>query len=300
MIYWGTDLHLEWIGKDNFRKLCKQWPINKKDILFITGDISNYSVDNNFIDYLKIMINILNIPIYFVLGNHDFWGGRIGSIIANTIENISNKNNDSKISKEMGFNKDEHLDIGSSLLHYLDNEEYINISKYNRDTYIIGTSGWYDISAGAKENTTVWLNDFDLITDFALAYYKPRLFESVKKIAARFNNEFDNKLNTFLNKHGDEHCKLFILTHVPPYEDSAKYNMKPTDSNFLPLFTNIQLGKIIDKLKDYPNIEVTVLCGHTHCYAHYQPAKNIVVIAQGAEYKYPKIEELNIYPIRAK
>ena len=70
---WATDIHLDFLGDDNKRLiefaegLVRESPTG----LFLTGDLS---VTQKLVYHLSAIERVVQRPIYFVLGNHDFYG----------------------------------------------------------------------------------------------------------------------------------------------------------------------------------------------------------------------------------
>jgi len=70
---WLTDIHLNFLD-DLEPEQSLETIADKADAFAITGDIGE---SPDITGYLKLMESILRKPIYFVLGNHDFYRGSI-------------------------------------------------------------------------------------------------------------------------------------------------------------------------------------------------------------------------------
>ena len=70
---WLTDIHLDFLPEHE-RLEFLETVAAQADAVAITGDISE---SPSIIDILKEMESVLQVPIYFVLGNHDFYRGSI-------------------------------------------------------------------------------------------------------------------------------------------------------------------------------------------------------------------------------
>lgn len=66
---WLTDIHLNFL-EDSERRRFLETVATQADALAISGDIGE---SPSSIGYLQEMEEILRKPIYFVLGNHDFY-----------------------------------------------------------------------------------------------------------------------------------------------------------------------------------------------------------------------------------
>jgi 3',5'-cyclic-AMP phosphodiesterase len=74
---WFTDLHLNFLSDKDAKAFCAALASTEADCFAISGDIGEArSVQR----YLRLLENSLQRPIYFVLGNHDFYGGSIASV----------------------------------------------------------------------------------------------------------------------------------------------------------------------------------------------------------------------------
>jgi len=125
---WVTDPHIDFCSEGTLRKFYKS--INEADIsgVLITGDISNNSEK-----YLpKIEANI-RWPIYFVLGNHDFYG--------------------SSFEKVRKLAVSELFEGG---MYYLSTGMIVELGP---GTCLIGHDGWYDARLG-ETRSNMEMNDW--------------------------------------------------------------------------------------------------------------------------------------------
>ena len=64
---WATDIHLNFLAGIDRRRFLES--VNgQADALVVTGDIAE---SNNLGEILRQMAAVLDMPVYFVLGNHD-------------------------------------------------------------------------------------------------------------------------------------------------------------------------------------------------------------------------------------
>ena len=138
---WVTDPHLEFLTDDastraQFLQELRQEPA---DAIQITGDITNAA---NLKTELERLAQ-LDGPVYFILGNHDFYGGTItGS---------------SDIAKKVAKDYRERL-------IYLDDTWIVRLT--NTAT-LTGVNGFADSLAGKGSKTKARINDFFHIQNFA-------------------------------------------------------------------------------------------------------------------------------------
>jgi len=134
---WLADIHLNFL-EDNLRKIFYQRIIKTHcDAVLISGDIGEaFSVAA----YLKEMSNQIKKPIYFVLGNHDYYSGEINEVRAQMVS----------LSKK------------EPLLYWL---PVCGVQNLTQNTMLVGQDGWADGRYGNYTNSRVKLRDSRLIVD---------------------------------------------------------------------------------------------------------------------------------------
>ena len=272
---WVTDIHLNFLDVKKRRDFYQEILSETADAVLISGDISE-APDVEF--HLKEMANEINIPIYFVLGNHDFY---LGSI--------------EQVRKEMT-----ELTKDSSLLVWLgtDLKNYDPLLK--EGIVILGKDSFADGRYGDYEHTRVRLNDHRYIKEFSdlsifawdLDYdYRGHLLKKMQKLADRDAKDLHAHLNEAIEKYHPK--KIIVLVHVPPFEEACLFEGQRTTGFYLPFYSSKVTGKVLLKVaKKHKDIEFLVLCGHTHSQAIFQPLQNLTVKVGEAVYGRPKIEEV--------
>ncbi|MBC8503965.1 MAG: metallophosphoesterase [Anaerolineales bacterium] len=76
-ISWLTDIHLEFLGTDEALEFIDKTAASVPDIVLIGGDAGTA---RNLEFFLSAFDEQMRCPIYFVLGNHDFYNGSIKQI----------------------------------------------------------------------------------------------------------------------------------------------------------------------------------------------------------------------------
>jgi predicted MPP superfamily phosphohydrolase len=71
---WLTDLHLNFVEDGQIDELAEEIRETDPAGLLIGGDLGEAS---SWESYLHRLDELLAIPIYFVLGNHDYYGGSL-------------------------------------------------------------------------------------------------------------------------------------------------------------------------------------------------------------------------------
>src|SRR5438067_1530937 len=77
---WITDPHFNFVQDDEVEAFCRSVAEGKPDAVLLGGDIGEAP---NVCVYLNTLEALLDCPIYFVLGNHDFYRDSIRTVRAN-------------------------------------------------------------------------------------------------------------------------------------------------------------------------------------------------------------------------
>jgi len=237
------------------------------DFIVVGGDISN---GVNIVKHLQGMAKAWDVPIYFVLGNHDYYSdsrfrpmkmAKVKKQVAGAVKNLPN-------------------------MEWLDQH---GVVKLTDKTALVGSGLWCDWRAGFKDKSTVWLNDYILIDDLVSHPYKEserqKLMRKVQKLAADHTDQLMKHFQEALDQ-GFEN--IIVVTHVPPFHEGSFYNGVVQDDDWAPHFVCTVAG---DQLKaaaqKNPDVKVKVLCGHTHGQGKADILPNLHVINGPAKYRNP-------------
>ncbi len=264
-LIWLTDIHLNFLDLEMRTHFYQQLQESPGSQILITGDIAEAP---SITDILKEMAHAVQNPIYFVLGNHDYYRGQID-----------------QVKQEMS-----ELTQSEDLLYWLpaSGPQYLG-----NNIVLLGEDGWADGRYGDYTNSRVVLNDSKLIVDLfhskILGSYP--LLEKMQQLADKDAQQLKTSLNQALVKHSPK--KIIILTHVPPVKEACLYQGKITSDDFLPFFASQATGDVLTEVaKENTEVEFLVLCGHTHHKAHCQPYNNLTINVGHAEYMHPEIQEV--------
>ena len=228
--------------------------------LLLTGDIDNgLSISEG----LTELVGLMDVPVHFVLGNHDYYHRSIASV------------------------REEMVDITSTepRLVWLSNADPTRVSD---GVVLVGHDGWADGTAGIGiESSPVRLNDELLIDEQAACTDRAELARLVKRLA----DEGTGHLKRLLDGLDRETHHVILATHVPPFETACLHKGRPSGADFLPHFCNPSLGDmLVEHVEAHPGRRITVLAGHTHDRAFDQPHPQIDVHVAGAAYGAPAVE----------
>lgn len=263
-IAWLTDIHLNFLENDARIKFYKSITETDANTILITGDIAEA---NDVCEILSEFSAYTNMPIYFVLGNHDYYSGSINNVREEILTLCAKNTN----------------------LIWLGKPEVIAL---NNHTVLVGHDGWADARYGDFDHSPVNLNDSRLIAELFQAFLlnKSALKSQMQKLADADAEILEHTLNDAINA---KHKKVIIATHVPPFPECSWHKDKPSDQNWLPYFASKATGDVISAIaQKHPGIEFLVLCGHTHTRSVAKISSNLEVRAGAAEYYRPAIQEL--------
>jgi predicted MPP superfamily phosphohydrolase len=261
---WCTDIHLDHLTQPALMKYAQSLKDSRVDGLFLTGDISN---SNKLLEHLGFIEAAFRRPIYYVLGNHDYYGGNIFEVRrqVHAVNSVS-----------------EHL-------RWLNDLSYIPLTA---STAVVGHDGWYDALYGDAPGSPVVLNDWRHIGEFYRATEgnltrKDRIIDESRKLAHEAVTHLHNGIKGAVRYHNN----IIILTHVPPFAEAHIYNNRQGDKDYLPWFTSKMCGDMLrSAAKAFPKARFTVLSGHTHGAYRGTPFEpNLEVMVGGAEYGQPRI-----------
>lgn len=275
LVLWATDVHLDHLPAREAafefgRALAREQP--EAVGLVVTGDIGEApSVER----ILKDLVRGFSHPVYFVLGNHDYYRGSFDAVDRAVLSTCQT----------------------TARLHWLDRE----VIPLSDAVALVGVNGWYDAGYGDR-NSDLELNDFSLIEDLFAAQDDSRaaLLRTCAERARGQAVAFEQRLERLAEQ--GQLKSVVVATHVPPFQAAAWHEGKPSDHRWAPFFSNKVLGEaLLQYAGRYPNIDYTVLCGHTHGSGCYRASENLTVYTGRAQYGAPELAGfLDIAPTSAR
>lgn len=263
---WLTDIHLNFLNEATREKFYHQILETNCDAILISGDIAEAP---SLSDLLGEMASQIKKPIYFVLGNHDYYRGQINKV----------REEVSTLTKE------------KELLFWLPAS---GMQVLNKNTILVGQDGWADGRLGDYLNSRVSLNDSRMIADLFQEKIlgKFQLLEKMRELADVDAMQLQSDL---LHAVTQNPKKVIVLTHVPPFKEACLHKGQSSEDDWLPYFSSKIIGDVLTQsAKDSPSIEFLVLCGHTHSEAYYKPWHNLTIKTGKAEYYQPAMQEVII------
>lgn len=259
---WATDCHLDFLQDDQARliKFAESLVVQNPAGIFLTGDIS---VARKLIFHMSAIEKVVQRPVYFILGNHDYYG-------ADT----------EQVRKAM-----RELTNASGFLRYMPTMEYFALTP---TTAVVGHDGWYDGLYGDAQGSTFGMLDWTSIGNFVqIRGNKASILVEARKLA----HEGVLHVHNGIKKAVRYHKSVVVLTHYPPFPQCHVHEGKPGEKNAMPWFTSKMMGDLLLQASSaYPAVNFTVLCGHTHGEWSGQITPNLKVLVGGAEYYAPKLQ----------
>lgn len=269
---WMTDIHLNFLGPNNRQRFYKELN-NGADIAFITGDIAEAT---SVVSMLEEMLASFKKPIYFVLGNHDFYDGSVASV------------------------REELRKLPLKLI-YMNQSSAVHFGK----TILVGIDGFADGREGDFYNSDVKMNDHFYIEDYSdqcesgrsrLVWYdtgvRAKIAVKMKELADADAAHLDKEIRSAI-AFAPETNRCIVLTHIPPFKENALYRGNPSDKHHLPFYVSKATGDVLLKVaEDYPQVQFDVYCGHSHSASLHKHADNLIVECGAADYLSPQIQKL--------
>ena len=257
-VAWLTDLHLNFLTSPQIDAFYETVSAREPDVVLVGGDIGDAST---FVSSLGALETKLQLPIYFVLGNHDFYGSSIAD----------------------GRRTAAQLAERSRWLSWLPDAGVVELAP---GTGLVGHGAWADGRLGKAAQSLVMLNDYVWIQDFVALNLQER-FAKLNELGDEAARYFESVLPRALERY--EH--VIVLTHVPPFKDACWHQGKISDEDWLPHFCCSVVGDVLIALmREHSARRLSVLCGHTHGVGEAEILPNLTVRTGGAVYRKPSVQ----------
>jgi len=255
---WATDIHLNFVDERHRFSFAESVSAHDPDIVLLGGDLAEA---DTVVPYLQELEDWITKPIYFVLGNHDFYRGSIRSV-RESISELTRK---------------------SDHLFWLNTAGVVSIGE---DTSLVGHDSWADGNLGDYWKSSVVLNDFLLIEEFLPLGKRERL-DLLQTLADEAAAHFERVLpEAFANSRS-----VVLLTHVPPFRQACWHEGKISSDDFLPFFATKVVGDVLKSVMElHPDKHLRVFCGHTHGGGAADILPNLRVYTGGAQYGDPRAQ----------
>ena len=259
-IAWLTDIHLNFLLAHQVDEFLASVAQARPDAVVVSGDIGE---SHNICNYLERMQELIPAPIYFVLGNHDYYHGSIAEV----------------------RNRVALFCADRPRLHFLTRADVLPLTAH---VGIVGHDGWADGRAGDYQRSMVSMLDYKVITEL-VPHQKQTRWEVLKSLGSEAASHLHRVLPLAFETFRD----VLLLTHTPPLREACWHEGRISDDHWAPHFTCLAVGEaILEIMAARPDKRLTVLCGHTHGAGECQPLANLQILTGGAVYGQPKISRV--------
>jgi predicted phosphohydrolase len=272
---WCTDIHLDNVIDVDIRALCSRILDVGAQGVFLTGDIST---GPDVVGHLRRLRQCLGkLPIYFVAGNHDYYGTSVSR----------------------GRQALRELGAGSGLC-YMPCQPHVRLTKA---TALVGHDGWYDCRNGDPGMTDFLMSDWSQIGEFAAGWIMPpgiygndsrgdpgRFAEHVVRTARSLAQEGAAHVTLGVESAcAAGHKNVLVLTHFPPFVEAVQGDRRQPGS--LPWYSSRTMGEaLLRAAETHPRTQFTVLCGHTHTQCSVRLLSNLTCHVGKASYGSPAVQ----------
>lgn len=231
-LLWLTDLHLNRAADEDRTRLLNELSNRDYDAAVITGDIATAT---SVCDHLESLATACHPrPVYFVLGNHDFYGAPMSQTYARV----------ASLCRAI-----------PSLIH-LQNTGPVCLGRH---AILIGHHAWPDARSGYGSNTVIDNPDHWQIPDFQNLSREER-YRKMEVLGRQATNAIRIDLLAALR----QRKHVVVVTHVPPFPSTVHYNGRICGDTHMPHFANISLGAMLIAIAKHYQQRITVISGHTH------------------------------------
>jgi len=257
MLAWATDVHLDFLEAPERRAFGERLGATGCWAVLLTGDISDQRALGR---HLIEVAEHAGVPVFFVLGNHDYYHGSVAS----------------------GRDLARAVCAKAPQLTWLHAAGVVSLQP---SVALVGVDGWGDARLGAPDTTPILLNDFRFIEELA--------FQLAPERNARLRELGDESaavLAPTLEAALRDHARVIVATHIPPFAEACWHEGALSNDDWLPFFTCDAVGDVVLRAADaYPDKQLEVYCGHTHSPGVARLRPNLVVHTGGARYGHPDL-----------
>lgn len=272
-LVWCTDIHLDHLWEaifvdgrtDGSRRpsevkvanFCQKIMDKNPDSVLITGDISIAPLLETHLGWLEK--HIPGIPIFFVLGNHDFYDGSIVEVR----EHIKKFNG------------------ADNRLVWLNTQSVVSLTE---KTALVGHDGWYDGGYSDWFKSRLVMTEYHVTREFRFKHPMV-VFETLQELASQCANHIDLHLPVAAQTHKN----VLFATHVPAFRSNSRApDRRLSDSQWLPNMSPKKAGDALVKVAEaFPKVDFTCLSGHTHTAWEERYLPNLKEITGASRYGNP-------------
>lgn len=251
---WASDVHFDFVEPEDVEAWCARIRAAQVEGLLLGGDIATAG---SVLFWVERCAELLERPLYFVLGNHDYYRGSVAQV------------------REAAARL-------PAPVHWLPAREPLELAP---GLALVGHGGWGDARVGDWEATPVVLNDYLLIEELAAAQ---REKGPLGQLLRDYGSDAARTLGPGLRAAAAAYERVLVLTHVPPFREACWHEGQTSNDDWAPGFVCGALGELLHEVAlEHPRCQLTVLCGHTHSPGSALLGRNLVAHTLGAAYARP-------------
>lgn len=261
IVAWASDLHLDHVSRpalEGFLGRVREVG-GSAALLLLGGDISS---GLHLISHLSALLDAAAPgPVRLVLGNHEAYHDSLAGVRQRVGELVARSH---------------------GRLVLLDGAAPESLGE---GVWLTGVGGWGDARAGGTARP-VPLNDEELIDELSQA----RAQGCLSELLGRLGQEAALALACSLEGIPADARRVLVLTHVPPFAGAAWHRGRPSEPAFQQRFCWAAGGEVLSAfVASRPEVEVVVLCGHTHGGGFLKVSASLSVVTAPAEYGAPRL-----------
>jgi predicted phosphohydrolase len=249
--------HQRRYSESKVRNFCDDIRDTKPNSVLITGDISIAPMVELHLGWMEKYLP--DLPIYFVLGNHDYYDGSFLNLRGSI----------------------KKLDGTNGRLVWLNTQGVVALTE---KTALVGHDGWYDGGYGNWHASRLIMNDYHVIQEMRL---KPQdvIYAKMQELA----QECADHINTHVREAAKTFPKVLFATHVPAFRNNSRApDGRPSDPSWLPNMSSKKAGDaLVQAAMNHRDVQFTCLSGHTHTKWEESYLPNLKEITGDAEYGVP-------------
>lgn len=271
---WCTDIHLDRLlehvplangmydgtrrySESKVKTFCEKVLARSPDSVLITGDISVAPMIETHLGWLEKYIP--DVPIYFVLGNHDFYGGSIVEVRE----------------RLQGY------DGTKGRLIWLNTQGVVSLTK---NTALVGHDGWYDGGYGDWFKSRLVMTEYHIVQEFRFKHPMV-VFEIMQELSKQCADHIDQHVQAAAQTHRN----VLFATHVPAFRNNSRApDRRLSDPQWLPNMSSKKAGDALYRAANaFPETKFTCLSGHTHTTWEEGYLPNLREITGASKYEHP-------------
>jgi hypothetical protein len=245
-IAWATDVRCNQVSDDDVRTFRREVARQSPAALVLGGCIAEAG---SLEKYLLLLGGTLGVPVYFVLGRQDFFGGRISNV-RESMRQLTRRD--------------------PARFGWL---PAAGVVKLSDSTALVGVDGWGDGCLGSYNTSRVEPADWKQIDELKFLDKNTRL----NKLRA-LGLESADQLRKLLDEALGRYSRVIVTTHVPPFKEVCWKDGRPADDDWLPWHSCRQVGDVLlSAAEKHGGKQIDVYCGQPGDGSSVQIRNNLTV-----------------------